>query len=359
LGWVKDAATINDIATIGVVLLLFFIGLQLDPIELRRMVRQVIFLTLIETGLAFIFGLGASFLIGLTPIQSIIFAMVMSISSTAIVGKVFLERKMFGISESRIIVGLMIMEDLIAVVFLIALSSITININTSLTDQIIAISETILGGFALLGSAYIVATYLAPKAINYLSPYELEFEEIPLLFALGLGFSFGVLGAVFGYSPAIGAFVIGLSIRGKQSQFLSKEVGTIKDLFLVLFFVSMGSMINPFPALATGLPIVIIPLLAIAGKFLGGFIVGRVVLHNQKTGAVKPQLFGAWLIPRGEFSFVIGQFALVLGLIGNDLFSLIGLTVLITAIVGSLLQRLTEPKAAVSLHPYRAEKDKD
>ena len=75
----------------------------------------------------------------------------------------------------------------------------------------------------------------APRVINYLSYYEEEFEEIPFLFALGLGFLFAVIAGLLGYSPGIGAFIIGLSIRGKHSQFLESRITPIKDLFLVLF----------------------------------------------------------------------------------------------------------------------------
>src|SRR4029077_12981854 len=109
---------------------------------------------------------------------------------------------------------------------------------------------------ALIASGYIVATYVAPRIIDYLGAFELEYEEIPFLFALGLGFFFAVLAAEFGYSPGTGAFIIGLSIRGKRSKFLERRITTIKDLFIVLFFISMGSLIDPVPALVIGLPLI-------------------------------------------------------------------------------------------------------
>jgi CPA2 family monovalent cation:H+ antiporter-2 len=78
-----------------------------------------------------------------------------------------------------------------------------------------------------------------------------------------------VLAAVFGYSPGTGAFVIGLSIRGKRSKFLESRVATIKDLFIVLFFISMGSLIDPVPALSLGIPLLAVLALVILGKFAG------------------------------------------------------------------------------------------
>ena len=349
LGWVVDPSIIGQISSVGIVLLLFIIGLELDPVELQKVVKQITFLTLIEVGVAFGFGMVAAYLLGLDVVVSVVFAMAAAISSTAIVGKIILERRMFQASESKTLVGIMIMEDIIAVAFLIVLSTLAPGGGLTATAGISKIILTGLGGIALLAVGYGVARFLAPYAIDYLSTYEVEAEEIPFLFALALGLIFGILADALGYSPGIGAFIIGLSIRGKQSRFLFEKVATLKDLFLVLFFVSMGSLINPFPSFALGLPVVAALLLVVAGKLIGGYAVGTLVRHGDRSSA-SPLSVGAWLIPRGEFSFVIGQFALSVGLIGTDMFSLIGVTVLVTAIVGPLLQRFVGPRLAPVAH---------
>ncbi|MBO0888686.1 cation:proton antiporter, partial [Candidatus Bathyarchaeota archaeon] len=245
LGWVNDQTLIGETSSIGIVLLLFIMGLELDPVELRRIARQVVPLTLMEIGVAFAFGLLASLVLGLTMIWSIIFAMTASISSTAIVGKIILERRMFQAEESKFLVGLMVSEDIVAVGFLILLSTISSN-GINVSSQLVRVLEIGLGGVGLIVLSYLIARYFAQAAINYMSSFELESEEIPFLFGLGLGLVFAVLAAVLGYSPGIGAFTIGLSIRGKQSRFLTEKLSAIKDLFLVLFFVSMGSLIDPF-----------------------------------------------------------------------------------------------------------------
>src|SRR5437867_6636149 len=131
LGWVKDLVTINDLSTIGIVLLLFVIGLELDPVELRNLAGRVAGVAVLEMGVAFVLGFAAaSVILGAGLLQSIIFAMVASISSNAIVGKMFLERGSRPIgysSEQGETMALMILEDMVAVVFLIALSSFTSN----------------------------------------------------------------------------------------------------------------------------------------------------------------------------------------------------------------------------------------
>jgi CPA2 family monovalent cation:H+ antiporter-2 len=283
--------------------------------------------------------------------------MTASISSTAIVGKIILERRMFQASESKTLVGLMIMEDIVAVIFLIVLSTIAPGAALTPSEELSRVIITGLGGVSLVAVGYVVARFLAPFVIDHLAFYEIESEEIPFLFALALGLLFGVLAASLGYSPGIGAFIIGLSIRGKQSRFLFEKVATLKDLFLVLFFVSMGSLINPFPALSLGLPIVGVLILLVLGKFAGGYAVGSIIRRKTEGASTSPVYYGTWLIPRGEFSLVIGQFALSLGLIGLNLFSLIGLSVLVTAIVGPFLQRFTGPKLAAVSHALRPQTD--
>ncbi|HEV2118496.1 MAG TPA: cation:proton antiporter [Candidatus Bathyarchaeia archaeon] len=357
LGWVVNPTIINQISSIGIVLLLFIIGLELDPVELQKVATKIVSLTLVEVGLAFAFGLVASYLLGLGLILSIIFAMAASISSTAIVGKIILERRMFQASESKTLVGLMIMEDIIAIGFLITLSTIAPGVAVSPSEQLSRVIITGLGGVGLVAVGYLVAKFLAPFVIDHLASYEIEGEEIPFLFALALGLLFGILAADLGYSPGIGAFIIGLSIRGKQSKFLFEKVATLKDLFIVLFFVSMGSLINPFPALALGLPIVLVLILLVVGKFTGGYTIGTLIGRGREGNPTSPVTYGTWLIPRGEFSLVIGQFALSLGLVGSDLFSLIGLSVLVTAIVGPFLQRFTGPRLAPVDHALRPQMD--
>ena len=277
LGWVKDPVTINDLSAIGVVLLLFIIGLELDPIELRRMANKVAVIVILEVGLSFGAGyFAASYFLGTGPLQAVIFGMVAGITSTAIVGKVFLEHhRSLETSEPRALMGMMIIEDMVAVVFLIALSSFSTNGSLLSSGSLVQILETIAGGLALVVTGYLTAAHIAPRIIDYLSPFEEEYEEIPFLFALGLGFFFAVLAAVFGYSPGTGAFIIGLSIRGKHSKFLARRVAAIKDLFIVLFFVSMGSLIDPLPALAVGLPLLGVLVLVGSGKFIGGFCFGQ------------------------------------------------------------------------------------
>lgn len=357
LGWVIDPTTLNQISSIGIVLLLFILGLELDPVELQKTARSIAVLAMVEVGIAFAAGLASSFLLGFGLVASLVFAMAASISSTAIVGKIILERRMFQAGEAKTLVGLMIAEDIVAVGFLIVLSTMAPGAALNPSEEVSKVIVTGLGGVSLVVVGYFIAKFLAPMAIDYLASYEVDSEEIPFLFALALGLVFAVLADYLGYSPGIGAFIIGLSIRGKQSRFLSEKVSPLKDIFLVLFFVSMGSLIDPYPALSLGIPIAIALVLIVAGKFAGGYAVGRMIGRGKDGGPSSPATYGTWLIPRGEFSLVIAQFALSVGLIDVGGFSAIGLSVLVTAVVGPLLLRFTGPRLAKVDHVARPRED--
>lgn len=385
LGWVKDPLVLNQLSEIGVVLLLFIIGLELDPTDLRRMSWGIISLTGLEILISFAFAYLASYLLGLHFLDTIIFSMSASFTSTAIVGKIFLSRRILRSPESGFLIGLLVVEDMFAVVFLIALSALTSsNIgsfpyyvigNTASSRGLLAGIEAIAGGLGLVVLGYAVSHYAAPRIINFLTYFDEEFEEIPFLFGLGLAFIFAVVAAELGYSPGTGAFIVGLTIRGKQSKFLSRRIAPIKDLFLVLFFVSMGGLIDPLPALAIGLSVVLALGLLVFGKFAGGYSIGKILnfanrnLQTTKDGKCgtftlrgtldRPATFGAWFVPRGEFSLIIGLFALSLGLINQSLFSLIGISVLVTTIAASILLRITEPKRAEAIYAFKSEQDSD
>lgn len=355
LGLVKDTSVINELAAVGVVLLLFIIGLELDPVELRKMAGKVTVITFIEVSLSWVAGFASAyFILQASMLQSVIFAMVTSITSTAIVGKVYLERRSGGGSASTLI-GIMIVEDILAVAYLIILSSIISGGPGAASRPFLQIAVTAVGGFALVMAAYLVANYLAPRIIDFVGTFEEEYEEIPFLFALGLGFFFAVLAALLGYSPATGAFIIGLSIRGKRSRFLESKIATINDLFIVLFFISMGSLVDPIPSIMMGLPLVAVLLLVMSAKFFGGFLSAGILFKSINNR--ERYLFGSWLIPRGEFSFIIGQLVLSAGVIDSGLFSLIGMVVLVSALVGPLMQRFVEPKRAPEAFPWKPKTD--
>jgi Kef-type K+ transport system membrane component KefB len=128
-------------------------------------------------------------------------------------------------------------------------------------------------------------------------------------------------------------------IRGPQAQFVKEKVGPIKDLFIVLFFVSMGTLINIGALLTVTLPIIAVLTMAVFGKFIGCWAGAR--LSGAKEEAT---LVGLSMLPRGEFSFIVAQEGTGLGVAAQILYPVAGLATLISSILSSIGLRLFKPK---------------
>jgi len=171
-------------------------------------------------------------------------------------------------------------------------------------------------------------------------------QETAFLLALSFGFAFALLSSYLGFSPAVGAFLVGLMIRGKQAQFITDKIGPVKDLFVVLFFVSMGTLINVGALLTITLPIVAVIAVAVLGKFFGSWLGAK--LSQTRSEAVK---VGASMLPRGEFSFIVAAEGTGLGIASQILFPIAGLTTLVSSFAASMGLRL------LRLHPIRETPD--
>jgi CPA2 family monovalent cation:H+ antiporter-2 len=165
-----------------------------------------------------------------------------------------------------------------------------------------------------------------------------EYKETAFLLALSFGFAFAIFSSYLGFSPAVGAFLMGLMIRGRQAQFVKEKVSPIKDLFVVLFFVSMGTLINIGALLTVTLPIIAVLAVAIFGKFLGCWTGARLSGAKDEATTV-----GLSMLPRGEFSFIVAQEGTGLGVAAQILYPVAGLVTLISSILSSVGLRLFKP----------------
>ena len=171
-----------------------------------------------------------------------------------------------------------------------------------------------------------------------MSQYELEIGEVAFLLALSFGFLFGVLSDYLGFSPAIGALLVGFFMPVKQSRYVREKILPLKDAFIVFFFLSMGTLIDTSSALSLGVPLLIILAGAVLGKLAGGFLGARLARIGR------PILVGSILVPRGEFSLVLAKTGVDAGLVGPQLYPVAGLAVLVTGLASPLIDRLTRPR---------------
>lgn len=250
-------------------------------------------------------------------------ASIISISSTAIVVKMIPQVRELSEEDRHVIIGVMLLEDILVVFLLILLHSLAVAEKVSLPD----LAFLALKGFVFVLVIVSLSHTFIPKLIDFVRRYEKETGEASLLLSLGLGFFFAIMASYLGYSPAIGAFTVGLMIRGEQSCFLWGKISPFMNLLMVIFFVSVGALVDPRVFLDLSFPLIFIATVAILSKFIGGWLGARVCKMNGKEWVI-----GLTIVPIGEFSFVFASIGLSLGIITLSMYSLVGIVVLITSL---------------------------
>ena len=334
LGLVQDLGAISLLASLGIVLLLFTVGLELDPLEIRKIGPDSFILAFVELLVTFFAVYVVALLVGLSNIEAVFVAAVVATTSTAIMSKILLESGTFHDKESQMVITASVIEDFATVFILLLLPGLAAASNqVPPTDLALLIVKGILLVAVIFGFGW----KIAPSIIDRVTQSDQAYKETAFLLALSFGFIFALLSSYLGFSPAVGAFLMGLMIRGKEARFVLDKVGPIKDLFIVLFFVSMGTLINIGAVLTVTLPIVAVIVVAIVGKF-GGCWLGT-KLSPTKHDATK---VGVSMLPRGEFSFIVASEGTGLGIASQLLFPLAGLTTLTTSVLSSIGLRLVK-----------------
>jgi len=336
LGLIQNLNTINLLASLGIILLLFTVGLELDPVELRKIGPDSFILAVVELTITFITVTLVGLAVGLTQLEAVFAAAVVATTSTAIMSKILLETKSLRAKESHTVVTASIIEDFATVFMLLLLPGLAAASNQVPPGEIVFLA---LKGALLVGIIFFFGWRIAPWLIERISKGDQLYKETAFLLALSFGFAFALLSSYLGFSPAVGAFLMGLMIRGPQANFVKEKVGPIKDLFIVLFFVSMGTLINIGALLTVTLPIIAVLGMAIFGKFIGCWAGAR--LSGAKDEST---LVGLSMLPRGEFSFIVAQEGTSLGVAAQILYPVAGLATLISSILSSIGLRLFIPK---------------
>ncbi len=327
--FVANEAIVQSLSELGVILLMFSIGLEFRLRRVGQVAGTAGIAALLETGL--MFGLGALLadLLGWTPFERLVAGAMVAISSTTIIARTFAELKVGG-RVAELVFGVLIIEDLIAIVLLATLGALATGGGLGVTT--IGITLVQLGTF--LTGLLAVGLLVVPRFMR--AVIGLGRDETTLVAAVGVCFGAALLALSFGYSVALGAFVAGsLVAESGQSDQVEHLVHPVRDVFVAIFFVSVGMLLDPGVVRAHLGTIVAFTVLVMGGKTLaasmGAFLSGAGLRTSVQAGLSLAQI--------GEFSFLIATLGVAAGA-RNEIFTIaVAVSAITTLATPTLVKR--------------------
>jgi CPA2 family monovalent cation:H+ antiporter-2 len=300
----------HELSEIGVVLLMFVLGLEFSLRKLVAVAPTAGVVAVIQCSLMIVAGYATGRFFGWTSLESFFAGALIAISSTTIIVKAFAEQGVKG-KLADFVFGILIVEDLIAILLLAVLTPIASGAQLSVGDLAWTLAR--LGAF-LLGML-VLGMLLIPRVVRLI--IRIGRTETTLVGAVGICLAFALLARSFGYSVALGAFLAGaLVAESGHGKTVEHAMEGVRDLFAAVFFVSVGMLIDPKLVLANWPAVIVLTIVVIVGKVfgvaLGAFLAGRSVRTSVQAGMSLAQI--------GEFSFIIAGVGLSLGAVGDFLY---------------------------------------
>jgi CPA2 family monovalent cation:H+ antiporter-2 len=337
---VHDVETIRLLADLGIVFLMFGLGLEFSWRKLRQVGGVALMVGSLEIVLMLVLGYQLGRLLGWSSLDSIFLGAALSISSSAIIVKVLRDEGILHALSSRIIVGILVVEDFAAVTLLALLSGVATAGEMNLTEAGFLILKLIIFG----ASSLALGASLVPRLLEFTARF--HSREALLIISVALCFAMALFSQSLGLSVAAGAFLMGAIIaESRHSPQIADIIAPVRDVFAAVFFVSIGMLIDIrlfqaflVPALAVSAVFI---LGKVAGNTLGSFITG----HDGKTCL----RVGATMTQSGEFSLFIAKVGRDLNVVGPLLYPVMVMTTVITALTmphflrssDAMTQRLT------------------
>ena len=323
-GYVADQRIANELAEIGVILLMFGVGLHFSLKDLLAVRRIAVPGALVQMATATVLGIGLALLLGWPLISGLVFGLALSVASTVVLLRALQEKRIVQTERGKIAVGWLIVEDLAMVLALVLLPPIAAaaKAGSAAADPWAAwgvpLGLTLLkvGGFVAF--MLIVARRVVPWLLHYVAHTGSRELFRLAVFAIALGVAFGAA-MLFGVSFALGAFFAGMILADSElSQRAAEETLPLRDAFAVLFFVSVGMLFNPFVVLDNPLTVLAVLAIVIFGKSIAAYGILKLFKRSDATALT----VAASLAQIGEFSFILAGLGVGLEILpreGRDL----------------------------------------
>ena len=331
---VIDTASIHTWSDIGVIFLLFALGLEFSFKKIVKVGGPAVIAALtIIFGMIFLgFTVGSSF--GWSKMDALFLGGMISMSSTTIIYKAFEDLGLAKKQFAGLVMSILILEDILAVVLMVVLSTVAVSNNFEGKELAMSVAKLVF--FLVLW--VVVGIYLIPLLLRWAK--KLMNDETLLVVALGLCFGMVVLAAKTGFSAAFGAFIMGSILAETiEAEHIEHLVKPVKDLFGAIFFVSVGMMVDPAMIGQYWLPILVITLTVIVGQLV--FATTGVLLSGQSLKTAMQSSFSLTQI--GEFAFIIATLGVSLGVTGSFLYPIVVAVSVITIFLTPYMIRLAEP----------------
>lgn len=330
-GFIADRDQIAALAEVGVIFLMFALGIEFSLRELARVKGVALLGTTVQVFLTIAAGLGLGLALGWPPARGLFFGGVIAISSTMVILKTLIERGEVGSPHGRTLLGMLIVQDLAVVVLIVLLPKLAAGGDTAILD----LSLTLARALGFIAVTLLLGARVVPRAMRRVE--RLASPELFLLTAVALALGTATLSALLGLSPALGAFMGGLLLAETEFDHrVIAEVVPMRNLFATLFFVSVGMLIDPaFVAANLGAVIGLGLFIAVAKALLT-----VVAILPFRLGAVTTAFTGLGMLQIGEFSYVLAGAGRAAGAIPDELNNLILTSSLVTIILTPLAFRL-------------------
>ena len=340
-GFIANPALAEQLAEVGVILLMFGVGLQFRAEELLAVRRVAVPGAAAGITSATLLGAWAAWLFGWGWTSSLVFGLTLSVASTVVLVRVLSDNRQLHTSSGHIAVGWLVVEDLLTVIMLVLLPTLA-GSNTSVLGILGDVALTLLKVALLVAFAVVVGTRTIPKVLDLVAATRSRELFTLTVLVLALGIAVGST-LVFGVSMALGAFIAGMSVgRSEYSLRAATDALPMRDAFAVIFFVSIGMLLNPADLLsAPWLALAALGVVVIAKPFVAAVVltVMRYPIHTVLT-------VPAALAQIGEFSFILAAVARDLRVLPE-----VGLNVVVAVSIASIL---VNPLGAKAIRPVEA-----
>ena len=328
--FLSQPEVVSALAEIGVILLLFGIGLTFPLSKLFALGRVSLIVAGTEIGLMMVFSLMTGWLLGWTPLDGLFLGAALASSSTTIIGKCLQDMGLMQERSSEIMLGVLIVEDLAIVLMLATLQSF------AKAGALPTLGLVLLGAKMLifLGGSLLVGWKLV---IPFMERVRKEGTETLVISVVGVCFAYSISAYLLGFSVAIGAFIVGVVLAGwRGADKLMAETAPLREVFGAIFFVSVGALMDITAFGSFLVPALMIALTMFGGQFIGCSLGTRISGYNWAT-AVR---VGLGMAQVGEFAFIVLKAGTDLGVLTVPLFSMVGVVAVLTTFMTPYMIKL-------------------